>query len=151
MPGMAIQLRPIRRQDAPRLTALLGQLGYPTTEAAVHERLDHWRDDPSSWLIGADDDGDLVGVAALHIMPMLEVTGKLGRLLALVVDERHRSRGVGQSLVTATEEQARAAGCTKMEVTSSRHRTRTHEFYKLLGYEDVCTLRARFVKSLAVV
>ena len=148
---MAIQLRPIRRQDAPRLAALLGQLGYPTTEAAVHERLDHWLDDPSSWLIGADDDGDLVGVAALHIMPMLEVTGKLGRLLALVVDERYRSRGVGQSLVTATEEQALAAGCAKMEVTSSRHRTRTYEFYKLLGYEDVCTLSARFVKSLAVV
>lgn len=150
MPGMDVLLRPIRRQDVSGLTGLLGQLGYPTDEAAVHERLDYWLDDPSSWLIGADDDGDLIGVSALHVSPMLEVSGKLGRLGALVVDERYRGRGVGQLLVTATEEQARAAGCVKMEITSSRHRTRTHEFYQLLGYEDICTSSARFIKGLAV-
>jgi len=144
-----VQLRPVRRQDVSRLVVLLGQLGYPTTDAAVRERLDHWLDDPSGRLIGADDDGELIGVAALGVLPMLEVTGKLGRLLALVVDERYRGRGVGQLLVTATEEEARAAGCVKMEVTSSRYRTRTHEFYQQLGYEDICASSARFVKSLA--
>jgi GNAT superfamily N-acetyltransferase len=149
MPGMDLEFRPIRRQDVSELAGLLSQLGYPTTEASVNERLDHWLDDPSSWLIGADDDGDLVGVAALHVMPMLEMSGRIGRLLALVVDERYRSRGVGQSLVTAAETRARAAGCVKLEITSSRHRKRTHEFYKLLGYEDICASSARFVKSLA--
>lgn len=143
------ELRPVRRQDVSELGSLLDQLGYPTTEAAVQERLDHWLGDPSSWRIGAVDTGDLVGIAALHVMPMLETTGKLGRLLALVVDERHRSQGLGQLLVTAAERQARAAGCAKMEISSSRHRTRTHEFYKLLGYDDICTSSARFVKSLA--
>jgi GNAT superfamily N-acetyltransferase len=105
----------------------------------------------SGRLIGADDDGELIGVAALGVLPMLEVTGRIGRVLALVVDERYRGRGVGQSLVTAAEEQARAAGCLKMEVTSSRYRTRTHKFYQQLGYEDICASSARFVKSLAVV
>lgn len=149
MSGMDLQLRPVRQQDVSALTGLLGQLGYPTTEPVVLERLHHWLDDPSSWLIGADDDGELVGVAALHVMPMLEISGKLGRLLALVVDERYRSRGLGQLLVAATEEQARAAGCVKLEITSNRRRTRTHEFYQLLGYADICTSSARFVKSLA--
>ncbi|RSM71818.1 GNAT family N-acetyltransferase [Actinoplanes sp. ATCC 53533] len=143
---MDIQLRPVQHQDVPVLADLLGQLGYPTTETAARERLDLWLDDPASWLIGADDDGELVGVAALHVMPLLQLTGKAGRLVALVVDERYRSRGVGQSLVAAAEDQARAAGCAKMEVTSRRHRTRTHEFYKLLGYEDICSSSARFVK-----
>jgi GNAT superfamily N-acetyltransferase len=146
---MDVQLRRLRRRDLPALVVLLGQLGYPTTDAAVHERLDYWEESRSSWLIGADDDGELIGVAALGVLPMLEVNGKLGRLLALVVDERYRGRGVGQSLVTAAEEQARAAGCVKMEVTSSRYRTRTHEFYQQLGYEDIGAFSARFVKSLA--
>lgn len=115
----------------------------------MHERLDYWLDAPSSWLIGADDDGALIGVAALGVLPGLEVTGKLGRLLALVVDERYHGRGIGQSLVAATEEQARAAGCIKMEVTSSRYRTRTHKFYQQLGYEDICTSSGRFIKGLA--
>jgi GNAT superfamily N-acetyltransferase len=148
---MAVRLRPIRRPDASPLAGLLGQLGYPTTEAAVHERLDYWLDDPASWLVGAADEGDLIGVSALHVLPMLEVTGRLGRLLALVVDERYRGQGVGQSLVIAAEARARAAGCVKLEITSSRYRRRTHEFYEQLGYEDVCASKARFIKSLAVV
>jgi len=148
MSDMELQLRPIRRQDASEVAGLLGQLGYPTTEASVRERLDRWLDDRSSWLIGAEDDGELVGVAALHAMPLLEKPGRLGRLAALVVDERYRSRGLGRSLVRACEQQARAVGCVTMEITSSRHRSRTHEFYKLLGYKDICESSARFVKSL---
>jgi len=145
---MDLELRPVRREDVAGLAGLLGQLGYPTTEAAVRERLGQWLDDPASWLIGADDGGDLVGVAALHVMPMLEIDGRLGRLLALVVDEAYRGRGLGQSLVAAVEEQARAAGCVKMEITSSRDRTRTQVFYQLLGYDDICTASARFIKLL---
>lgn len=149
MPGMDLHLRPIRRQDISALTGLLSQLGYPTTETELDGRLDHWLDDPSSWLVGAENDGDLIGVAALHVLPLLEVTGKLARLLALVVDERYRGRGVGRTLVTAVEDRARAAGCLALEVNSSRHRTRTHEFYQQLGYEDACVAKARFFKSLA--
>jgi GNAT superfamily N-acetyltransferase len=145
---MTVQLRPIERSDAPRLVVLLGQLGYPTTEADVHERLDHWAGFPWGWLIGAEDDGELVGVAALGVLPGLEVTGKAGRLVALVVDETYHGKGVGQSLVRAVEEQARAVGCLKMEITSSRYRTRAHRFYEQLGYEDICGASARFIKPL---
>lgn len=135
-------------QDAVRLAVLLGHLGYPTDEPTVRERLRYWLDDPASVLIGADEGGDLIGVAALHVMPMLEVSGKLGRLLALVVDDSRRGRGVGRSLVAAAEDRARAAGCLRMEITSSRHRVRTHEFYQRLGYEDRCASSARFLKAL---
>ncbi|RKR88905.1 N-acetylglutamate synthase-like GNAT family acetyltransferase [Micromonospora pisi] len=145
---MAVQLRSVQRRDVPRLAVLLGQLGYPTDEAAVHERLDYWLDDVSSWLVGADDGGDLVGVAALHVIPMLEVTGRFGRLVALVVDDRYRGQGVGYALVTAVEQRAREAGCLRLEVTSSRHRDRAHAFYQRLGYEDASPSKARFLKDL---
>jgi GNAT superfamily N-acetyltransferase len=145
---MSVQLRKIVSEDAKRLAVLLGHLGYPTGESAVRERLRGWQDDPASHLLGAEADGVLIGVAALHTMPMLEMDGRLGRLLALVVDEDHRGRGVGELLVTAAEQLARDAGCGRMEITSSRRRTRTHEFYQRLGYEDRCPVSARFLKTL---
>ncbi|MBM0259427.1 GNAT family N-acetyltransferase [Micromonospora sp. 4G55] len=144
----SVPLRPIRRQDAPRLAVLLGQLGYPADATAVNERLDYWLDDPLSYLIGADSGHQLVGVAGMHVCPLLEVTGRSGRLLALVVDERCRGRGVGRSLVTAIEELARTAGCRWTEVTSSRGRVSAHEFYRRLAYSDTCGTKARFVKHL---
>lgn len=148
MSHRAIQLRPIKRQDASRLAVLLGQLGYPADVAAVNERLDYFLDDPLSYLIGAENRDHLVGVAALHVCPLLEVTGRLGRLLALVVDDRCQGQGVGRSLVVAVEERAREAGCVLTEVTSSRSRVHAHEFYRRLGYEATCASKARFIKYL---
>jgi GNAT superfamily N-acetyltransferase len=145
---MVVRLRQVTGQDAARVAVLLGHLGYPADEDTVRERLGYWGDDPGSVLIGAQDEGVLIGVAALQVMPMLEVTGRMGRLLALVVDDGRRGRGVGRLLVAAAEERARAAGCVKMEITSSRHRVRTHEFYERLGYADRCAVSARFLKEL---
>ncbi|WP_201787210.1 GNAT family N-acetyltransferase [Actinoplanes sp. TFC3] len=89
------------------MTVLLDQIGYPTTESELDGRLDYWLEDPASWLIGAEDGGALIGVAALHVLPILEKTGKFGRLLALVVEEQYLGRGVGRMPVTAIEDQAR--------------------------------------------
>jgi GNAT superfamily N-acetyltransferase len=144
-----MDLRPVRRQDVVRLSVLLDQLGYPTDVTTVDGRLDYWLDDPSSLLLGADDGGELIGVAALHACPMLERTGRFGRLVALVVDDRYRGRGVGHALVGAAERWAQEAGCVFMEVTSSRSRELAHRFYGKLGYEDACGSKARFVKPLA--
>ncbi len=73
-------------------------------------------------------------MAGLHVGPILEVTGKFGRLVALVVDDRHRGRGVGRALMAGVEERARRLGCILLEVTSSAHRAASHRFYLGLGY-----------------
>ncbi|MFE9960525.1 GNAT family N-acetyltransferase [Micromonospora sp. NPDC005299] len=143
-----LHLRRITRRDAPRLAVLLGQLGYPAEDSAVNERLDYWLNDPTSALIGADMGGELAGVAALHVSPLLEVTGKWARLVALVVDEQHRGKSIGRCLVEAAESRARELGCLRMEVTSSRKRERAHRLYRQHGYEDVCERSARFMKLL---
>ncbi|MEU4560586.1 GNAT family N-acetyltransferase [Actinoplanes sp. NPDC023936] len=143
-----MHIRPIHQGDAARLALLLDQLGYPSTDRDVRQRLDYWLGDRASALFGADDDGSLVGVAALHITPILEVTGKFGRLAALVVDESHRGRGVGRMLMDAVEDRARAEGCLFVEVTSSSHRAPAHHFYESRGYEDTRDHWRRFILRL---
>jgi GNAT superfamily N-acetyltransferase len=145
---MAIRIRPVDRHDTARLVVLLDQLGYPTDAADVHERLSYWLPDQASVLLGADDAGELIGVAALHVCPMLERTGRFGRLVAMVVDDRYRGQGVGRSLLTEIERRAYAAGCIVMEVTSSVHRDAAHRFYAGLGYQDTADRSRRFTKPL---
>lgn len=146
---MTITIRRVERVDAARVAELLGQLGYPTEPAEAEERLDQWSGDPASLLLGADADGLLVGLAALHVTPLLEITGRFGRLVALVVDERCRGTGVGRTLVEETERRARQAGCLFMEVTSSRHRDAAHRFYQGLGYQETSARKARFTRFLS--
>ena len=143
-----MHIRPIHQDDVPRLTVLLRQIGHPTTEEDVRQRLGYWLDDPASHLLGADDDGVLAGVAALHVTPIIEVTGKFARLVAIVVDAESRTRGVGRELMAAAEERARSAGCLFMEVTNSRQRHAAQRFYESLGYTDTHEKSRRFVRTL---
>jgi ribosomal protein S18 acetylase RimI-like enzyme len=143
-----MRLRSVTYDDVPRLAELLDQLGYPTDDDAVAERLRYWLGDPASALIGAEVDRELIGIVALHVCPILEATGRFGRIVALVVDNRCRGRAVGKALIAAAEAQARAAGCISMEVTSNRARVPAHAFYRRLGYEDACHRSARFIKFL---
>jgi GNAT superfamily N-acetyltransferase len=143
-----MHIRPIHHGDAARLAVLLEQLGFPSTAREVRQRLDYWLGDRASALLGADDDGTLVGMAALHVTPLLEVTGKFGRLAALVVDEAARGRGAGRMLIGAAQDRARSAGCLFIEVNSSNHRYPAHLFYESLGFTDSREDSRRFVLPL---
>jgi GNAT superfamily N-acetyltransferase len=59
----------------------------------------------------------------------------IGQLTLLVVDERHRSRGVGRTLVAAAEEWARARGAKRFVVTTALRRADAHAFYEKLEFK----------------
>jgi hypothetical protein len=52
----------------------------------------------------------------------------------LVTDETQRSTGVGAALLRHLEAQARARGCTSVELESGSHRTGAHRFYFREGF-----------------
>ncbi|MFD2419761.1 GNAT family N-acetyltransferase [Amycolatopsis pigmentata] len=145
---VTITIRRVRFADAARIAVLLGQLGYPTDAVRVRARLDDWLTDRRSVLIGAETDGLLSGVAALHVIPLLEHDGHRGRLVALVVDDACRRLGLGRRLVAEVEHEARRLGCRELEVTSARDRDAAQRFYRSIGYEDICDIAARFLKAL---
>ncbi|HEY8478387.1 MAG TPA: GNAT family N-acetyltransferase [Spirillospora sp.] len=78
--------------------------------------------------MAAEAGGGVAGVAALHALTLLEHTGRRGRLVALVVDDRVRGRGIGRALMLAAEDHARRLGCRDMEITSARNRSAAHAF-----------------------
>ncbi len=146
-----MQLRPADPADAAAVNELLDQLGYPQDDggAATADRIRAWAEDPASAAYVAEADGDVLGVVAVHLCPFFERAGCWGRIVALVVSDQARGRGVGGRLVAAAESFAADHGCERMEVTSSNYRVDAHAFYQGRGYVDQTPRSSRFFRELA--
>src|SRR5882762_2520993 len=76
--GMAhLETRPAEGTDAPAITALLHELGYPSnTDDEVSDRLAWWSArDELLVLVAVDGQQRVVGVVALAVVPYFERTG----------------------------------------------------------------------------
>jgi N-acetylglutamate synthase-like GNAT family acetyltransferase len=144
----SVTIRSAELTDAPRIAALLTELGYPAGADAVRERLAYWLADQASKVLVADLDGGVAGCISLHAIPYLERTGRWLRIESLVVEAGRRRGGAGRALVDAAEQLARQWGCVLIEVTSKRSRADAHAFYRRLGFTDVCDHAGRFTKEI---
>jgi GNAT superfamily N-acetyltransferase len=142
-----VTVRDAQPEDAPGLAHLLAELGYPDDEERALARARAVGSHPGSFLLVAEDGGQLAGLASATVVPLLHEDGSWCRLSALVVAERHRRRGVARALVAETERRARDAGCRYLEVTSGERpgREAAHAFYESLGLEQVSR---RYLKEL---
>ena len=140
-----LEIRDARPADAPALAVLLDQLGYPAPAATVAARLAAYQDAGEVALVAARGGGAIVGLATVHVTPVIHRPTPVGRLTMIVVAEGERGGGVGRALVEAAERAVAARGCALIEVTSNRKRADAHAFYERLGYEATSL---RFKKSL---
>ena len=142
---MDVTIRDARTEDAQRLAALLDQLGYPASVGAVARRARLLAASDSDRLLVAELAGEVVGLAILHVGLAIEHDRPVAKLGAIVVDERHRRRGIGEALVRAVEAEARARDCYVLFLTTAERRLDAHAFYGRLGFHET---GRRFVKPL---
>jgi N-acetylglutamate synthase-like GNAT family acetyltransferase len=139
-----LTIRDAEPRDAEAIAGLLAQLGYPTEAASVDARLERLQI-VGDRVVVAERDGEVVGLAQLHVSPTLEYERPAAKLAALAVDVSHRGEGVGRALVEAMEAEARARRCELLFVTTAERREDAHEFYRRVGLEET---GKRFAKSL---
>ena len=140
-----MRIRDAAEGDAEALVRLLAQLGYPADSEAISRRLTILERSAADRLFVAEVDGEVVGLAGLHVSPSVEYDESAGKVSAIVVDQRHRGRGVGQALIDAVEAEARARGCVLLFLTTAHRREDAHEFYRRIGFEET---GLRFAKRL---
>jgi len=133
---VSLTVREARSVDAQRLTLLLEQLGYPTSSEAVARRLKRLATSKADHVLVAELDGKLVGLATVHVSLSIEHDRPAAKLSAIVVDETHRRRGVGEALVAAVEAEARARDCCLIFLTTAERRKGAHAFYRRIGFEE---------------
>ncbi len=137
-----LSVRPARPEDAEGLAGLFGRLGYVTTAAVVAAQFQHYRQGTSFHALSAEHHPAvgpprLVGAATVSIQQRLYADRPVAQLTALVTDADARQLGVGRALVKAAAELARTAHCERLFVRSDRRRTESHDFYRMLGFDEV--------------
>jgi ribosomal protein S18 acetylase RimI-like enzyme len=140
-----VTIRDARPADAAALTALIAQLGYPASTQLVRRRITRLAASEADRLIVAEAGGIVVGLACLHASLSVEYDKPAAKLSALVVDERHRRRGIGEALVAALETEARRRDCCLIFLTTAEHREDARQFYRRLGFSET---GRRFAKAL---
>jgi ribosomal protein S18 acetylase RimI-like enzyme len=140
---MPAKIRLAAEADLPRIVELLAQLAPD----------DPGREDLSSplpyeyhlvfrqmvqgkqHLLVAEVRRKIAGTLVLVVVPNLSHRATPYAIIEnVVVDERHRSQGIGEALIAAAIEEARNAGCYKVTLTSNKRRKDAHRFYERLGF-----------------
>jgi N-acetylglutamate synthase-like GNAT family acetyltransferase len=143
---LSLRVREAEPGDLEAITDLVRQLGYPSGKGAVAGRLERLADDPRSWVLVALEGERMVGLASVHVMPVLERDDPTARITAMVVDEPARGSGVGRLLLEQLEKQARSEGCARIYLTTRYEREGAAAFYRRMGFQDTSL---RFVKELS--
>ncbi len=83
-----------------------------------------------------DRDGAVIASQQLSILPGLSRGGMRRALIEAVrVRSDLRGQGIGEQLMAAAIERARARGCAMIQLTTDLRRTAAHRFYTRLGFE----------------
>ena len=127
---MTVVIRDARADDAPAIAPLLETLGYASDPAMIRQR---WatllKTDPTARVLVGEVDGQVLGVATLHVTPVLHRPTPVGRVTALAVLPASQGTGV-----------------ERIEITSGLSHRPAYDFYRHLGYEDH---GLRFAKAIS--
>lgn len=119
--------------DLADLNALLAQLA-PGNTPLTGEKLDDLVGSPThDLLITRGADGHIIGMTLL--ITIRKLSGLQAWIEDVAVDGAHRGRGVGESLVRAAVELARAKGAGGVYLTSRPQREAANRLYLRLGFE----------------
>ena len=139
-------IRDAELNDAPELAVLMCELGYETKRTEMERRLKLILSNPAYKTFVAVMDGRVCGMIGTLTCPSYEHNDAGGRILALVIFNRARRRGIGRALIATAEKDFAQRGIVRVAVDTRLTREDAHKFYESLGYERNGW---RFVKQLS--
>jgi ribosomal protein S18 acetylase RimI-like enzyme len=90
------------------------------------------RDDSAICMV-VQDDGRIIGMATLYIIP--KIGSKNGLLEDVIVSSEYRGQGLGEKLVRSLLEVAKTRHVKSISLTSRPVRVAAHKLYEKLGFK----------------
>lgn len=135
-------LRQARREDVRRIVEMLadddvsrGREDLAGDMAAYDAAFDAVAADPNNTLYVWEEDGAVTGCLQLTFLPGLSYRGSwIAQVEGVRVDRALRGRGIGEKMMAAVAEKARARGCKHLQLLTDRRRVDARRFYARLGF-----------------
>ena len=129
-----VTVRTAEATDAEALAELMTQLGYETRASEMQMRMEGIRADKHYATLVAVSSGKVCGMIGTFTCYSYEHNSPSGRILALVVSDKMRGRGVGHALIAAAEKDLAQKNISRVAVNTRFERKEAHEFYEKAGY-----------------
>lgn len=138
---MSVHIRQADSRDVAAVLSLYAQIDFNNdavlTEAAAQKIFAEFARYPSYRLFVAMDAVQVVGSYALLVMHNMAHGGMPSAVVEdVVVASAEQGRGIGRQMMSHAKEQAKAAGCYKLALSSNRARHAAHAFYESLGFDQ---------------
>jgi len=130
---MNITFRNAILTDATVINNLSKQLGYECEVTNTASYISALNELTNEELVVAVYQNNIIAWMQLSYILRIE-SGYFGEITGLVVDERHRSAGVGHMLVKYARDWCKTKGLSKLKVRTNVLRQRTHSFYERSGF-----------------
>jgi GNAT superfamily N-acetyltransferase len=138
---MSVYIRQAESADVAAVLALYAQIDFNNgdvlSEAAALKIFAEFSRYPSYRLFVAINGTQVVGSYALLVMHNMAHGGMSSAVVEdVVVASVFQGRGIGRQMMDHAKEQAKAAGCYKLALSSNRKRHAAHAFYESLGFDQ---------------
>jgi GNAT superfamily N-acetyltransferase len=137
-----LEIRRADRADIPAIVALLADDPLGATRetdagfTGYHIAFEEISSDPRQVLVVGERAGESVATMQLTFIPGMSRRGSKRALVEAVrVRSDQRGLGLGRQLILWAIDEARAAGCSIIQLTSDMSRVDAHRFYRSLGFE----------------
>src|SRR6266404_9123387 len=118
-----LMVRPVEATDMEALADLMTQLGYETRTSEMEMRMETILANKNYATFVAVSQGKVCGMIGTYTCYTYEHNSPSARILALVVSEKMRGRGVGQALIAAAEKDLAQKNISRVAVNTHFDRT----------------------------
>ncbi|MFP7170765.1 GNAT family N-acetyltransferase [Terribacillus sp. 7520-G] len=137
-------IRTLTENDYKEVTRLTLQLGYPSKQEIIENRIRRLLNEKDNQVFVYEGDGCLLGW--VHVFGKLLIELEYAEIGGLIVDQNYRQGGIGSKLMRKSEEWAKENGYKEIRLRSGGQRLIAHDFYKRIGYKNTNSQQL-FVKS----